>query len=210
VRDLGACGPWCRCLVGINLDDLPAGAFCDLVKRPPLGLGRLLHASSPKWATSTPIINGSSRIRRMLRSARAAASTIFLGPLSADFGPHRAVADGRWLFPACDSSLFFNHSGVGSAMEISGRSGPSWNKYLGHPAARSGSSATVSRAAAIAREALALRTTIGARGCLSQAGVNGVGAAMISSTSSKAPNCDRELLAESAVLAEQRTVPHPL
>jgi hypothetical protein len=100
-------------------------------------------------------------------------------------------------------------------MEISGRSGPSWNRYLRHPAARSGSSATVSRAAATAREALALRTTIGpaigARGCLSQAGVNGVGAAMISSTSSKAPNCDLELLAESTVtvLAEQRTVPHP-
>jgi hypothetical protein len=33
---------------------------------------------------------------------------------------------------------------------------------------------------------------------------------MISSTSSKAPNCDRELLAESTVtvLAEQRTVPN--
>jgi hypothetical protein len=45
---------------------------------------------------------------------------------------------------------------------------------------------------------LVRRTTIdpaiGARGWLSQAGMNGVRAAMISSTSAEAPNCDRELV----------------
>jgi hypothetical protein len=136
------------------------------------------------------MINGSSRIRGMLRSVASRGFDHPSGPLSADFGPtERLLTAGGYSLPVIPR--FFNCFGVGSAMEISRRSGPSWNRYLRHPAARSGSFATVSRAGATAREALAPRTAIGpaigARGCLSQAGVNGVGAAMISSTSSKAP-----------------------